>query len=117
MSDLISKDTVKEWLNSIGVYGYDWQVEELPSAEHHKLNVAEYIKDNFPDVWKQAEKELEVPSAEPQIIRCKECKHYNKFIVTLSKTGQAVWDEYCEKFRRSVTADDYCSRAERREEE
>ena len=32
MSDTISRETVKEWLNSIGVYGYDWQVDELPSA-------------------------------------------------------------------------------------
>lgn len=32
-TDLISKETVKEWLNSIGVYGYDYQVDELPSAE------------------------------------------------------------------------------------
>lgn len=30
----------------------------------HMYNVAEYIKDNFSDVWKRAEKELEVPSAE-----------------------------------------------------
>lgn len=32
MSDTISRETVKEWLNSIGVYGYDWQVDELPPA-------------------------------------------------------------------------------------
>ena len=37
---------------------------EIPSAEHHKLNIAEYIHDFYPDVWKHAEKELEVPSAQ-----------------------------------------------------
>lgn len=40
------------------------RLKVLPSAEHHNLNVAEYIKDNFTDVWEQAEKELEVPSTE-----------------------------------------------------
>lgn len=41
--------------------GYD----KVPSAEHHKLNIAEYIHDFYPDVWRHAEKELEVqPSAE-----------------------------------------------------
>ena len=40
-------------------------LEEVPPAEHHKLNIAEYIHDFFPDVWKHAEKELEVqPSAQ-----------------------------------------------------
>lgn len=37
---------------------------EIPSAEHHKLNIAEYIHDFYPDVWKHAEKELEVPFEE-----------------------------------------------------
>jgi hypothetical protein len=43
----------------------------LPSAQpddHHKLNIAEYIHDFYPDVWRHAEKELELPSAEPWIM-------------------------------------------------
>lgn len=42
-----------------------YEIRQLPSAEHHKLNIAEYIHDFYPDVWRHAEKELEVkPSAQ-----------------------------------------------------
>lgn len=53
----------------------------------HVCNIAEYIKDKFPGVWKRAEKELEVPSAErvgywiegqtagQRFFKCSRCGH------------------------------------------
>lgn len=42
----------------------------------------------------------ELPSAEPVIIRCKDCKHFN--------------DGDCEELPKLVSEDDFCSYAERR---
>lgn len=52
-----------------------------------------------------------LPSAEPEIIRCKDCKHYRD-----GHPGtDCCWDfEYNE---RRQTPDSYCSGAERRTEE
>ena len=75
MSDLISRqDAIKAIEDLPNCYNgfsdtYDKAciigiLEDLPSAEHHKLNIAEYIHDFYPDVWRHAEKKLKVqPSA------------------------------------------------------
>ena len=49
----------------------------------------------------------ELPSAEPEIIRCKDCKHWKHS--TIIPNYCDVWD-WCNR------ADDFCSFAERREE-
>lgn len=49
------------------------------------------------------EKISELPSAQPEIIRCKDCKYY-------------VSSGWCEGIGTCVSSDDFCSRAERREE-
>ena len=58
----------------------------------------------------------EVPSAEPEIIRCKDCKYH--VIHTLFGRSQAWCERLCDEFDKSmargVEPDDYCSRAERR---
>lgn len=128
------------------------EIEEELNEKAHMLNVARYIHDEFYDVWRHAEKELEVPSAEartqmssadlinrqdairalwediedcfvlhdaiksiqgvpsavpsaqPEIIRCKDCKHR-------SKSGLCnMWSVF-----GTVTTDDdmFCSYGER----
>ncbi len=56
------------------------------------------------------EKLLTLPSAQPEVIRCKDCKHRTSY------WGNCKFLE--EKYHQSVLVDgdDFCSRAERREE-
>lgn len=56
-----------------------------------------------------AEKKIEkLPSAQPEIIRCKDCKHYTEPNI-----------EYCELYGAMILwgKDDFCSRGERRTDE
>ena len=59
-----------------------------------------------------------LPSAQPEIIRCKDCKHY--VIHTFFGRSQGWCERLCDEFDKSLArgteADDYCSRAERRED-
>lgn len=60
-----------------------------------------------------------LPSAQPEIIRCKDCKHY--VIHTFFGRAQGWCERLCDEFDKSLArgteADDYCSRAEGREDE
>lgn len=60
-----------------------------------------------------------IPSAKPEIVRCKDCKYY--VIHTLFGRSQAWCERLCDEFDKSlahgVESDDYCSRAERRTDE
>ena len=60
----------------------------------------------------KAEDIIEIlPSAEPEIVRCKDCKHYQ--FADNRAFGMPV--KMCEWFGfEDVDDDDYCSRAERR---
>ena len=49
-----------------------------------------------------------LPSAQPEIIRCKDCRFYQPMIDQ---------DDLCDYRQMQVFEDDYCSRAERREDE
>ena len=42
-SNLISKATVKRWLNSIGVYGYEGKVDALPTIEAEPVVHSKWI--------------------------------------------------------------------------
>ena len=63
-----------------------------------------------------------LPSAQPDIIRCKNCKHWIPYDWMFSEVWQSkniadypedeIGCKYCDM---SMKADDYCSRAERRE--
>lgn len=59
-----------------------------------------------------------MPTIEPEIIRCKDCKYY--VIHTLFGRSHGWCERLCDEFDKSlargVEPDDYCSRAERREE-
>lgn len=75
-----------------------------------------------PLVWMDGEYELglqnqwqsdvdalkDLPSAQPEIIRCKDCKHYTEPNI-----------EYCELYGAMILwgKDDFCSRGERRSDE
>lgn len=63
----------------------------------------------------------ELPSAQPEIIRCKDCKYWMPHSQLGYDEDNETYHDYCEKlipedeyyaFYRD--ADDYCSRAERR---
>ena len=55
----------------------------------------------------------ELPSAEPEIIRCKDCKWRNVY------QFPPKYDEkdYCDKHEKTVSTDGFCSWAERRTNE
>ena len=60
-----------------------------------------------------------VPSAQSKIIRCKECKHYKTH--TLFGNSQSWCERLCDGFDNSLSIctepDDYCSYAERRQDD
>ena len=60
-----------------------------------------------------------MPSAQLEIIRCKECKHY--VVHTLFSRPQGWCERLCDEFDKSLARgteeDDFCSRAERRTDE
>ena len=49
-----------------------------------------------------------LPSAQPEIIRCRQCKQFRRWIDTDF--------HFCDRTEVEVSLDDFCSRAERREE-
>lgn len=61
----------------------------------------------------------QMPSAQTEIIRCKDCKYY--VIHTLFGRSQGWCERLCDEFDRSLARgtepDDFCSRAERRTDE
>lgn len=53
-----------------------------------------------------------LPSAEPEIIRCKECRYYEW--MSNRVPDEQTW--FCHNWNAETGKDDYCSYAERREE-
>ena len=124
MSDLISRqDAIDAVIKRDANCGIDSAeaLKDLPSAQpddHHKLNIAEYIHDFYPDVWRHAEKELELPSAEPTlygyniehlVMIAKVMKKDNippqKVVEILSDVGRVakmIYDEQAELIRKEV---------------
>lgn len=102
MSDLISRQD------------FDKQLE---SAEKEALNNNRFV---FASALSTIRGNLKIfPSAQPEIIRCKDCKYH--VIHTLFGRTQAWCERLCDQFDKSlahcVESDDYCSRAERRTDE
>ena len=52
-----------------------------------------------------------LPSAQPEIIRCKDCIYFDRYVDGLEKYQ---WDGFCADWARNTYEDWYCSRAERR---
>lgn len=57
-----------------------------------------------------------LPSAQPEIIRCKDCKHWSN-----NSGDLKLRDNYCNEamhgFYYQCSGDDFCSKAERRDED
>ena len=84
MSDLISRQAAIDAL-------YDWSEHSMTDAE------AWHIKQVIGDI-------KSLPSAQPEIIRCKDCKHWDG-VDTCDVIDAPVWDN------------DFCSMVERRTDE
>lgn len=117
MSDLISRQDI-EWHDYLvadgnGMYhnekvAYKSQVDDLPSAQPEPKCADGCIYGWGSDECKHCD-----VSAQPEIIRCKDCKWSDWY--TIEEGGK----QYChciEADRFGWTADDYCSYAERRTE-
>ena len=57
------------------------------------------------------------PSAQPEIIRCEDCKHRYSAIVSMSNDGNEGWRHECMKHKKEVTLNWFCANAERRTDE
>lgn len=56
-----------------------------------------------------------LPSVQPDIIRCKDCKYCDSYIAEITSDGNMERIEYrCKEFHASVMPDEYCSRGETR---
>lgn len=131
MGDLISREDVLHELEECDYELKDWQrwklktmVRDIPSAEPERLT-----DDDFETIrihlnaqkeklcnqqrWEEAEEYQRIidrfmafASAEPEIIRCKDCKRYGQDNCFMKI--QMLWE---------LNPDDFCSQAERRGEE
>lgn len=56
----------------------------------------------------------DLPSAQPEIVRCKECKHYVAHSLFGRSQGwcERLCDEFDKSLARETEPDDYCSKAE-----
>ena len=89
MSDLISRADVVDML------------EMYPFAEFSEYEVArEVVK--------------RLPSAQPEIIRCKDCIYFDRYTDGIEKYQ---WDGFCADWARNTYEDWFCSRAERKGEQ
>jgi hypothetical protein len=67
------------------------------------------LDDAYDYGWRSLQRCIEkLPSAQPEIIKCRECIHWKH---------SAVRENYCEVFDWMSKADDFCSFAERRTDE
>lgn len=75
MSDLIDRqaaiDAIRKIYDSVGILGEKWAVDKCQMA----------IKD--------------LPSAEPEIVRCKDCKYYNPIGVCIEMSSAVCEDSFC----------------------
>lgn len=95
--------------NDLDMLGKRMPTEDLISRTEAIDALHQYFKDGFEeDRWWNSTHVLAalkgLPSAQPEIIRCKDCKH---------------WDgvEACDVIDVPVWDDDFCSMAERRSDE
>ena len=107
MDDLISRQALIDALWK-ALYEYEDKTEKQ-FQESEDLDVGDWILhrifvQNMSDIDRQTI--LNLPSAQPEIIRCKDCKWRNQESAN------------CERFRKDwyVQADSFCSWGERRED-
>ena len=118
------------WYKAEDVYR---ALEGVPSAEvRTQMSSADCISrqaaidavsrgcQEFRGIFARCEKNLnELPSAQPEIIRCKDCKHYVIHTLFGHRQGwcERLCDEYDKSLAKGTEEDDFCSRAERRTDE
>ena len=99
MSDLIDRQKAIDALNGLGRY-------LLPNG---------FLANDVFNAIKQ------LPSEQPEIIRCKDCKHQEKFFQKDGRRKDGGYYIYgcslAEGYSHVCLDDDYCSRAERRTDE
>ena len=81
----------------------------------------ELFKEGNDALKKAVERLKELPSAEPDLVRCKDCKHWIPYDWMFSEVWQSKnMEDYpedemgCDCCDMNMGANDYCSRAERR---
>lgn len=85
-------------------YDADWLVDDIKLKDHVPLEdedawvVIDWLE-NFPTV---------------DIVKCKECKHYEEIGCLTSDPPKPIWG--CHLTKQEMTDDDFCSRGERRYE-
>lgn len=94
MDDLIRRQAAIDAFDSTG--------ELIVGGSANAQNVANYIN-------KVVGKIKALPSAQPEIIRCKECIYYRQEIDMCDRPGSTA--------HNIVHEDDYCSKAERKTDE
>ena len=113
MDDLISRQAA---IDAIG--------EKSDEIYKTKQKGATYPHDDFFQGMAYAENVVkQLPSAEPQIIRCKNCKHWIPYDWMFSEVWQSQnINDYpeddigCDCCDMAMKANDFCSRAERKME-
>lgn len=66
------------------------------------------LNSDYLDGYKYLEKLKRLPSAQPEIIHCRECKHWEQ---------ESICDGYCSEIEKDgFDEDHFCSYAERQEE-
>ena len=84
------------------------EIDDKSARNYRTYNLDDAYDDGFYDAISAV---LELPPAEPVIIRCKDCKYFDRHtdILQMHQT-----DGYCMDWARDSYEDWYCSRAERR---
>lgn len=91
----------------------DEMIDELKQLQTYKLGEGnEKTLVGCDDVVKVFRKHLRTKVGKPEIIRCKECRHYRTCEIFGKKITLCKRREYD---ALSVEPDDFCSKAERRE--
>lgn len=109
--DCISRQAALEAMDTWDKFGYDpdGKLVRYDDDKHY----IPYV--HYEDMV-HAVKNL--PSAQPEVIRCKDCKHQEKFFHTDGRRkdgGYYIYGcELSEEYSHVCLDDDYCSRAERR---
>ena len=95
MSDLISRQAAIRWVKTeCNPYG-------KPTLD-------------FESGKKVIEHLAQMPSAQPEIIRCKDCIYFDRYVDGMEKYQ---WDGFCADWARNTYEDWFCSRAERKGEQ
>lgn len=98
MSDLISRSDVVNAIDSMFIH-------EVNSEAEATWNKAVEIASN--------KIRYDLPSAQPEIIRCKDCKHWKKVTIDVMPNIEC----YICDTKTTKSEDDFCSRAKRREDD